>query len=309
MSTSAAPETNPLSWDEARLRLRRVLEEYLSEPPPSRLRNSQNQPAPTFVGRGARLWRLLAWWVDHDLDLYAGALALSATLLILACFSLNSRELGLGTSGLNAAAALHVYRSQVVASVVLVGGSLLSLWMVRRRRFLCLTDSDKAKRREISKFLRTIDQETKELQALGPGSSASAKTVSDCGLDLSGMSLTDLYPVYRKVRPEDSSAASWYRIPSLLLVEGDYVALQVGDVVPAECHLVDDPLIRLEVGICIAMADLGETATSILARLPSGRKTLAEKDAEHLLTLCNGMRIFVVDKTPIYDFIRRSEGK
>ena len=61
------------------------------------------------------------------------------------------------------------------------------------------------------------------------------KTVGGDPIEISGTSLTDIYPVYRV--SEDGDGA-WLKLPSLLLVKGDFIALQLGDTAPGNCELV-----------------------------------------------------------------------
>jgi hypothetical protein len=101
----------------------------------------------------------------------------------------------------------------------------------------------------------------------------------------------------------DETVASWSRVPSLLLVQGDYIALQVGDTAPADCVLVDN--VEEPVRFCV-----GDRVTSfhgIVSELPLGRTTLPV-NSDNLLLLCNGMRVFVVTETPLVRFLRKPAG-
>jgi hypothetical protein len=143
------PQGRPLSWSEARARLRELLEKYLSEPSLTcRKANVNIQAGATETTAAATSATpatttttaenpFLSWWILGDLDLYAGSLPLSIALFILACVSLHERRDGHGHQGLNPAAKISIYRGELAASVFLVAGSIVSLWMVRRRRFLC----------------------------------------------------------------------------------------------------------------------------------------------------------------------------
>ena len=113
-----------LTWDGARSQLRKILEDYVKDPPPPRRSRDEDRPPPNES--------LLSWWVRRDFDLYFGALAFSMALLVLSCFSMAARVGGIGESSLRPSASQHVYRAQVAAAVLLVGGSCASLWMVRR---------------------------------------------------------------------------------------------------------------------------------------------------------------------------------
>lgn len=113
-------------------------------------------------------------------------------------------------------------------------------------------------------------------------------------------------PVYRVSLRNGKQMASWSRIPSLLLVAGDVVALQIGDIAPADCELLDpnDKAIRCKVGDSMKTAFVQE---GFLSTLPSGRTTI-QKDSDAFLQLCNGMRIFRVTETPLETFLRKPTG-
>lgn len=296
-----------MSWDEARSRLRELLERYLEEPSlSSRKLNIQRGSAATEKSS-------LSWWIRDDLDIYAGSLPLSIALFILAWVSLHGRRRGEGNSALNPAADISIYRGELAASVLLVAGSVWSLWMVRRRRFLCNNDGETAKRREISRFLRTVESD-KDDKGSAANTAASARRLGDSiGMSVSGTALTDIYPVYRQSGSEDHAPTSWTPIPSLLLVAGDYIALQVGDIAPATCSIVypgssSAKVSSITSGDRIKLTSFGDTPASVMNQLPRGRTTLP-MDSDHLLTLSNKMRIFRVQKAPLDDFIHRSQGK
>jgi len=113
----------------------------------------------------------------------------------------------------------------------------------------------------------------------GAGGGAGGSSTTGIGVHpRSGTSLNDIYPVYRRsVGAKNSNndneetscsyddcAASWSRIPSLLLVEGDYVALQIGDIVPAECVSVDEPRRSLRIGDTLSPALAGSRSANHL---------------------------------------------
>ena len=100
--------------------------------------------------------------------------------------------------------------------------------------------------------------------------------------------------------------SSWSRIPSLLLVQGDLVALQIGDIAPADCELADpkDSVIHCRVGDAVKTSFLQDGYHSTL---PTGRTTVP-KDSELFLQLCNGMRLFRVTETPLEKFLRKPIG-
>lgn len=279
----------PLSWKEARSRLRDCLEKYLSHSP-----SLERKRAHDHIAENPGLARK---WLQWDLDIYVGAFGTSLAILIIACVGfVHEESTGFG-----------VRQSQLVAAIVMFLGFLANIWVVRRRRFSNSKGSDRLKRREIYTFLKELEKQEDELLEHSNGVS------SDGGLNLAGNSLNDIQKVYRRYCNQDgtTSGGSWSRIPSLLLVHGDHIALQVGDTVPANCRLVETSKSDHRIigaGDRITLAKFKETTTTVTANLPRGRTTL-KNDSENLLTLCNNMRIFVVLETPLDTFLRQRKGE
>jgi hypothetical protein len=284
----------PLSWEEARSLLRDLLEAYLDQPPIKRA-----QYAPPSDEKES----LLSKWIRYDLDLYGGALLLSMVLLILASLSLSARLDGAGNSLLEPKASLATYRSELAGAVLFVVASFAGVWVVRRRRFLCLNDSDNAKRREIRKFLRARMQDEESSIATNETTKGSAP------VHLTGQ--TEVFPVYRR----DGNVASWIKIPSLLLVKGDWIALQIGDIAPAQCTTnvttgeSTTKTVRIAAGERLTMETFGYTAEQLTADLPRGRTTLSPDSSDHFLTLTNKMQIFTLVETPLAASLNRPSGK
>lgn len=200
-----------LSWPEARMRLRGVLEKFLEDPPPTaaKIGSHYEKQSPTW----------LLWIVERNADLYFGSTLIAGALLCVSCLALIDRETD-DSDWLNARASQKVYRFDIVASSIIMMGALLSLWLVRRSTSLRRSDSDIAKKRDVLRFLKTTKHSTQHEGEL----SVKPEELPN----LSGTALTDIYPVYRHLGP-DGTASQWARIPSLLLVEGDIIALQIGD--------------------------------------------------------------------------------
>jgi hypothetical protein len=91
------------------------------------------------------------------------------------------------------------------------------------------------------------------------------------------------------------------------MAEGDLIALQIGDVAPADCVFVSNPEKQMEAGERITLQTFDQSLDDVISRLPKGRTTL-EPDSEHLLSMCNKMQIFRVLKAPLAKFIRPSYG-
>jgi hypothetical protein len=306
-------EPIPLSWQHARQSIRNTLEGYLREQRP----NSSQVAKPNE--------KYLSRWIRCDLDLYAGALPLSVALLILSVVSLLSRLGVVSNTTLKASASVPLYQAQVAASVLLLVGSGVSLWMLRMHNFLWINDTDNAKRREIRNFLRRLDRfQQRVADEVTESSNTGFKpddtnishpseviTPDNAILNIDGTSLTDIYPVYRRTSNSEIAPAAWSRVPSLLLVKGDFVSLQIGDTAPAACQMTGKSAngkpVRVQAGDHITLQLAGETAENVISQLPQGRTTLPS-DSAHLLTHCNGMRVFIVLETPIDQFIHRPAG-
>lgn len=196
---------------------------------------------------------------------------------------------------------------QLVASVCLLSGFVLNLWVMRRRKFSASKGSDNLKRREISRFLKVLSKQ--EDEAMG----YPTQEKSDDGLNIDGSSFNDIHWVYRCHSSLDgtTSRGSWSRIPSLLLVHGDHIAMQIGDTAPANCRLAEHGQTDIKIiGVDdrITLDSFGEGTASVLGTLPRGRTTL-DNDSDHLLTLCNDMRIYVLLESPLESFLRQRNGK
>lgn len=129
----------------------------------------------------------------------------------------------------------------------------------------------------IQKFL----QETKEYSQLEPNEKVEGNSIS-------GTALTGIYQVFRT---RSDGKGDWASLPGLLLVEGDWVALQVGDITPSA--VVDQQGTQFPRGQVLQSTDIP---------LPVGRITLPQ-GSPHLLTLQHQMRICRVTKSPMTEFL------
>ena len=243
---------------------------------------------------------ILSKFVRWNIDLYVGALGSSTVVLVTTCITIAENDVGKSFER-------QYLRSQLAASVLLVLACFFNVWIVRRRSFSDSRGIDSSKRREISHFLKALEKNEDDCIV-----DEMPDTVAGSSLRLVGTSLTDIYPVYRLREAKDGThlGGLWSRIPSLLLIRGDYVALQVGDIAPAACRPVaegDMTHINIAGGERISLSSFGETSASILSTLPRGRSTL-KKDSDELHTLCNSMRVFKLLETPLRSFLREPRG-
>ncbi len=289
----------PLSWREARNRLRQTLERYLqtSINTIDRSTTESERESPHFC---------FSIWHKWDLDIICGVV-MSVSLLVIAVLSFSSQiddDL------------IHSFpRSQLVGAVVILCGCIMNIWLITRYRYSASHGIDSLKRRMISKFLKQLHEQEGRCKSsattIGDQDRNQSSIEADDNLiDLQGTSLTDIYPVYRlsdDAHLGDHREGSWSRVPTLLLVQGDRIALQVGDRAPAKCRVVEGKksMTVFEAGQEIKLDDsCGESIESLLGKLNKGRTTLPSHDPSGLLRLCNDVRMFEVIETPLESFLR-----
>ncbi len=215
----------PLQWKQVRNIMRQVLNTYMEESPTTERDIDINESSGYD---NSVLKRALRFWFSHDLDCYFGSILCCLALLILSV-SLSIQERKNDGKSEQSLASLKIYTSQITASVILLAGSLLSVWWLHRRRLTSRRGAETKKRIVVGSFLAVLDS------ALENDSETSIPPSVENIVEVSGTSLTDIYPVYRISEDGDGN---WIKLPSLLLVEGDFIALQLGDTAPADCELV-----------------------------------------------------------------------
>ena len=295
---------SPLSWKEARSRLRHSLENYLQtdiNKVHSSQTSSTESTAPIFV----------SFWVKRDFDLTFGAIGTSVALLVIAIYFYISNDDD-----------SQQYRnpyssSQVVGAAIILFTSLFSIWLVVRYRYSFSHGTDNLKRRMINKFVKELQEQegrcrTTDVEIKTNRSSTERDKDNDSdGIDLVGTSLTGIYPVYRLSSGDGViGQGSWSRVPTLLLVEGDRIALQVGDLAPAKCRVLEGKksMTVFESGDKITLdISCGESVGSLVGKISKGRTTLPTHDSDAWLRLCNDVRIFEVVETPLEAFLREPQ--
>ena len=353
----------PLTWREARERLRGNLEEYLDAPVSGkRTRNGKEGTSSTSNG-----------WMTANLDLYLGAFPLSVAMLALSSLSLDAG---------NDVSNRPVYRGQVVAAAFMVVATMFSIVLVIRRQIGAASEIEAYQRIQIEQYLSSTESTAAQPQHdhfedFGMLSTGRIKNKGndsdpfvrshihdggdnddeDDGTDdddwMKGTSLTDVYPVYRRFDPDDNTNCNpnssrnsgseiirggrWTDVPAMLLVKGDYIGLQVGDIVPAKCRTVVNnestndtnndsitttttatnshtdgmnPLegIELQKGERITPTTIApEGSARVLSSLPKGRTTIPPGSPQ-LLQLCNMMTVCTVIEPPLPESLRRRSG-
>lgn len=298
-----ATTTPPLSWDEARGSLRDILKNYLDI--------SLHKRDDVGIGHSVlpdKHESILALCIRCNFDLYAGAIVLSMLLLISSSLSFHYKLNKVEYSYLNPEASLSIYCSELVGALVLVIASLINTWVVRRWRFLCWNDKENAKRREILKFLRGPLSNDHHFDQSAPSSPNvdMSETGPDTVARIQLTSQTEVFPVFRKC----GNSLSWASVPSLLLVKGDWVALQVGDIAPANCTAFSKDMTTIHIcaGELVTTETFRCTVESVTSNLPQVRATLTSHLPDHFLTLCNNMHICTVVDSPILASLNRSTG-
>ena len=300
-----------LTWREARHRLRSFLTAYASETPPTVVEQRETVVA-NAPGTDWTDWTcpwIFAYWLDWDLDVYIGAFGSSLAIVTMTCLARIRNGLPTFSERDQVPLSEEYLQLQNAAGILVFLGSLINLWMIRRRRYSNSQGNDSLKRREISRFLKEIEKQEEE-RLTRP--ELDDFDFQEHPLELDGTALAGVYSVFRRKSHYggETEIGSWCRIPTLLLVNGDHVALQIGDIAPADCRLIEHhhTPVRLEAGELITLETFKERSTFTDVKLPRGRTTLP-KDSDKLLALCNNMRIFEVLDRPLEAFLRQSRGK
>jgi len=295
----------PLAWREARFRLRAFLEAYAADTPPTPVVQREGTMAmPTTT---SSFVTKISWLWTYDLDMYVGSLG--SAIAIISLVSIMKSRNGLREDTFETG----YFELQFNTGIILSLGCLINLWLVQRRRRSNHKGSETFKKREIAAFLKEIEQQEAERLSQQDTSSGDAD-IQERPLELDGTALAGVYPVYRRRfrHGEECHSGSWCRVPTLLLVQGDYIALQIGDVAPAACQLIDCegdsvPSVHLKSGEIITLETFQETSNLTAGKWPRGRTTLP-KDSDRLLTLCNNMKIFEMTETPLEAFLKQPQG-
>ena len=353
----------PLTWDEARYILREILQSYLEDHRSSSTSTFSSNAV--IDGRNVNKESkipILSTIIYYDLDLYLGALSLSLIMLIVISLSLHSgrQQDAENTNRLMIPPGekVSLLYTELIGTTLLVMASFINIFVIRRRRFLSTNDKLNSKGRDIHKFLRTgavsttthniIDTTVNSGKNInGVNNMKATNEYLNISVPCQLTSQTEVYPVFRKVihsgttvSSSNNNLASWTTIPSLLLVKGDWIALQVGDIAPASCTAIRISTTRtpstpksrnsssrsnnsgavtnwtttttFAPGERVTMEALHCTTDSVTASLPSGRttlqKSLASSSSDHFLTLCNNMHICILNDSPITSSLQRSSG-
>eukprot|EP00557_Chaetoceros_sp_GSL56_P002710 CAMPEP_0176498374 /NCGR_PEP_ID=MMETSP0200_2-20121128/12282_1 /TAXON_ID=947934 /ORGANISM="Chaetoceros sp., Strain GSL56" /LENGTH=1374 /DNA_ID=CAMNT_0017896567 /DNA_START=206 /DNA_END=4326 /DNA_ORIENTATION=+ len=327
----------PLSWREARMKLCDILKSYVSSSRGDMILLEKETQVVEILAEKKKLTNL---WFFYNFDCYFGSIICSLALLILSVTLYIRHEQD--ESDLTTYSRL--YQSHITASTLLLAGSILSAWLIRRRRISNARGAETKKRNTIETFLPVLEElincKDDDVNTLADEERKSFQK------SIPGTSLTDIYPVYRL--HGDGRRGTWHKIPSLLLVEGDFIALQLGDTAPADCVLVTGSKLGSSAPRNLSAPNLRAMATSAASsfqsKMPQHREQVVlkagdrvelsprlkfenrgniqlcdplflpgkSKIAEHskkLLHLTNHSKVFKVVKSPIITFLRKKTGK
>mmetsp|Transcript_32820 Transcript_32820/g.67159 ORF Transcript_32820/g.67159 Transcript_32820/m.67159 type:complete len:1431 (+) Transcript_32820:87-4379(+) len=336
----AVSNQSPLSWTEARDRLRCKLEQWKEERKQYRRNSSADMIIDPYDDQDddKNEELIFSWKSLEDPDL------LLVTIPMAALHTLLSFILPATTIKQSQDEAQFTKRQQA-AAILLLGSSLFSTWITKRRRKVSReTDRSIERRRCVSAFLDGMtksqsddsDDDDDEKVKLDSDTNNHDVNSMESMLDNVGAiprkNVEDVHSTYR-ISCSDidgKGEGQWHRIPTLLLVEGDFIALKVGDTAPAKCRPLssssssDDGIIeageRLTVQSLPKMTKetlvFHDTPTPKAAKnsnqkgggglLPQGRYSVKYHSNE-LLLLANGVRIFVLLETPIDLFLRKEQ--
>lgn len=266
----------PLTWNEARHRLKCTLESWNK----CQQKNTDSQSTQTK-------YRFICL---ENLDII---------LAILLCLGFVVLSLTLPTDSNLPESFTLMQRIAAILFLVssLASASILNRWAQVRER-----DQSIERRRCVTAFLR-------EMEALDSSNVCDATRRGEfssipCDV-IPRKNVEDVYSTYRLNNTKDGTSidnqsGQWHRIPSLLLVKGDHIALKVGDTTPARCQSAKNHpnSIAIDAGVRLTMDLIG-----LSLKLQQGKSTV--KTDEELLMLANGVQVFELLETPLESFLSK----
>ena len=270
----------PLTWNEARSRLRHTLERWDDERRKQQKQNCNdgdvgitdvtdnnninNHTTSTAAARGGNFKRLLSTMSKlDDPDMIFITIPLSLLFVILSFLLLPTNNNDSDEDNNNNYSIIHHgIKMEQAASLLYLISSITSLWITKRRRKVSQdTDSSIERRRCVSSFLdgmKKCRRENNNMECDESKRYSSSKSRMDINNDnmknvdtIPRKNVEDVYSTYRinskhvvvgqqqsEQQQQQQGRGHWHRIPTLLLVEGDFIALKVGDIAPARCTLV-----------------------------------------------------------------------
>ena len=288
-------ESGPLSWKEARHRLKCTLENWTKEQ-----QHNTTTPSQPFKYRFLCL---------ENLDILL-AIILCITFVVLSFALPQSHHDDLPKSYL---------LMQRIAAILFLLSSLASAYILNRWATVREGDCSIERRRCVGAFLKEMEKTSEGVLAMNDETIPSEEQRDDYAVDIiPRKNNEDVYSAFRindttRQRADSNNrSGQWHRIPSLLLVKGDHIALKIGDTSPAKCTSISEEgggknnscfsPITVQTGERLSMETLG-TDAKLLSR--TGKSTVTLKADEDLLTLANGVLVFELLETPLQLFLSK----
>ena len=348
--------SEPLSWREARKLMREILQQYLDNDSNeySSSTDDLDEAEKDELNYFSSWCNLFHQAVKCNLDCYCGSILLSVVMLIMSIsFYLLEDNSNYDTEiHQRKQYLLEIHKSYIVTSALCTTLSIFSLWTIRRRNHVSKYDIHLKRRRNVSSLLETLKNlEISHEQADSYPYAVNSPTEGEINQSNSAIgeqhipgnnALSDVYDVYRLSSTSERSRAKggWHKIPSLLLVKGDFVALQTGDIAPTDCKMVTSsrfgslptmnhprktmnkkmsaPISKSREGVAIKRGEIipppvrihqqRGNVQSLTSWFPPGKSTLPEHSRK-LLHLCNNKRVFEVQESPMCRFLKSQVGK
>ena len=246
----------PLTWNEARSRIRKTLDQWNSERKQQRIFSAKNDHVESEFESGSKKSNLFSLVDVDDPDMIFLTIPLSL-LFAIASFVIPLRDDEHSSSYHNMHNSSFTEMQQAGAMFFLLS-SITSAWITKRRRKISReTDKSIERRRCVSAFLKgmkccehehEVEEERSNHRRLNNLTTEAMFNNVDT---IPRKNVEDVYSTYRLINHTRRSTESnnnnniasdevveegqWHRIPTLLLVKGDYIALKVGDTAPAKC--------------------------------------------------------------------------
>ena len=340
---SASLPSEPLSWREARTRMRGILENYMNDSSFWHSSNTDPSERGSEEYQKPSLCKILFWLSSHNMDCYCGSILFSVVMMGMSIyFFINGDDNDNDNDenrNQNVKFTLDMHKSNLIASIIFTIISLLSTWAMNRRRQKSTYDVNLKKKRNVSSLLQVLNklEEAHDQMDNFPHMKIEPRLNDPNDLRLPGNALSDIYSVYRlSSATGERAVGQWHSVPSLMLAKGDFIALQTGDTAPADCKMVtgsrfgsltasvNTNLGNRKVpprGAMIIKSgekvrpslrlgkDQPRTSTqSSIPGFPPGKSYLPQ-NSRKLLHLCNNKRVFEVLEAPMSKFLKSKTGE
>jgi len=235
---------------------------------------------------------------------------------------------------------INFYVELLVAGFIALSSCFLSNYMLWQRNVISNVNRDAGLKESVNSFASYLTKIYSTSNDSGKKDSRyKTKNIPPKTTKLSGgTSLTDIYPVYRRNNDADpiqnKNEGTWHRVPKLLLVRGDYIALQVGDTTPAASELIcnkneakmlhnqlsNSPSLTIKGGERITLDVMNHITqnedsskrSNFAQKNQTAKKNarvVLDEESTQLLAFNNGMKLFILKETPLQLFLERIRSK